>query len=113
MSQFKHHVILNPQIKQKLISKLISEIKKERDGGIVEITQLRQSIQMLVEIGISSKKIYEHEFEKVFIQETQSYYRLESNQYITRHSCYAFLQKAKQRLNEEIDRVLNYLDSSS
>ena len=70
MSQFKHHVILNPQIKHKLISKLISEIKKERDGGLVEITQLRQSIQMLVEIGISSKKIYEHEFEKVFIQET-------------------------------------------
>ena len=38
---------------------------------------------------------------------------MESNQYVTRHSCYAFLQKAKQRLNEELERVLNYLDSSS
>jgi len=48
----------------------MSEIKKERDGGIVEITQLRQVVQMLVEIGISNKKIYENEFEKVFISET-------------------------------------------
>jgi hypothetical protein len=40
-SQFKHHVILNAQIKQKLISKIISEIKKERDGGIADIAQLR------------------------------------------------------------------------
>jgi hypothetical protein len=45
-------VILNPQIKHKLISKLLSEIRKERDGGIVEITQLRAAIQMLVEVGI-------------------------------------------------------------
>lgn len=37
-SQFKHHVILNPVIKHKIISKLLSEIKTERDGGIVEIT---------------------------------------------------------------------------
>jgi len=68
---------------------------------------------MLVEVGISSKKIYENEFEKVFIAETQSYYRMESNSLITSHSCYAFLQKANQRLNEELERVLNYLDSSS
>ena len=38
---------------------------------------------------------------------------MESNQYITNQGCYAYLQKAKQRLNEELERVLNYLDSSS
>ena len=53
VSQFKHHVILNQQIKGKLIQKLLSEIRKERDGGIVEITQLRTAIQMLVEVGFS------------------------------------------------------------
>jgi cullin 3 len=112
-SQFKNHVILNHAIKQKVITKLISEIKKERDGGIVEITQMRSAIQMLVEVGISSKKIYENEFEKIFIHESQNYYRMESNQFITDNSCYSYLQKAKQRLNEELDRLLNYLDSSS
>lgn len=92
---------------------MISEIRCERDGGIVEITQMRSAIQMLVEVGISSKKIYEQEFERVLVQESQNYFRLESNQFITDNSCFAYLQKAKQRLNEELERLLNYLDSSS
>jgi len=82
------------QIKQKLIKRILDEIKKERDGGIVEVTQMRKVIQMLVEVGISSKKIYENEFEKLFVQETQAYYRGESHYYITTHSCFAYLQKA-------------------
>ena len=122
-SQFKHYVILNAQIKQKLVSKLLTEIELERNGGIVETTQMRFTIQMLVELSSgsssnsqivsTSKKLYEHEFEKPFIVETQNYYRQESNHYITGTSCYAYLQRAKQRLNEELDRLLNYLDSSS
>jgi cullin 3 len=31
-SQFKHHVVLHTAIKQKLVSKLISEIRSDRDG---------------------------------------------------------------------------------
>jgi hypothetical protein len=31
---------------------------------------MRAAINMLVEVGIGSKKIYENEFEKVFITET-------------------------------------------
>ena len=60
-----------------------------------------------------SKKLYEQEFERPFIAETQNYYRLESNHYITGSSCFAYLQRAKQRLNEELDRLLNYLDPST
>ena len=50
-SQFKHHVILNQQIRQKLIAKLLSEIEKERNGDIVERSQLKFTIQMLVELS--------------------------------------------------------------
>ena len=60
-----------------------------------------------------TKKLYEHEFERPFITETQNYYKIESNHYITGSSCYAYLCRAKQRLSEELHRLLNYLDSSS
>lgn len=43
-SQFKHQVVLHPQIKQRLISILMKEIKSEREGNIIEKTQLRSSI---------------------------------------------------------------------
>ena len=36
-SQFKHCIVMNAQIKQKLVANIISEIKNERDGGIVDI----------------------------------------------------------------------------
>ncbi len=75
--------------------------------------QLRSAISMLVEVGVSSKKVYEVEFERTFIKETESYYRQESNKLIVDSSCDAFLQIAKKRLNQELDRLLNYLDSSS
>ncbi len=43
-SQFKHHVILNQHIRTKLIQKLLSEIEIERNGGIVDVSQLRATI---------------------------------------------------------------------
>ena len=50
-SQFKHYVILNGQIRTKLVAKLLAEIETERNGGIVEVSQLRLTIQMLVELS--------------------------------------------------------------
>mmetsp|Transcript_4995 Transcript_4995/g.3626 ORF Transcript_4995/g.3626 Transcript_4995/m.3626 type:complete len:103 (-) Transcript_4995:1701-2009(-) len=43
-SQFKHYVVLNPIIKAKFISKVLGEIRTEREGGIVDEQQLRKSI---------------------------------------------------------------------
>ncbi len=37
-SQFKHQVVLQPLIKQRLISILMKEIKSDRDGNIIEKT---------------------------------------------------------------------------
>jgi len=34
---------------------------------------------MLVEVGMQTKKVYENEFEKKFIEETEEYYHSESN----------------------------------
>lgn len=77
-SQFKHHVVLQPQIRNKLISMLLSQIDSERNGHMVEVSQLRQAIQMLVELSsgmaaggvVQNKRLYEVEFEKPFIAET-------------------------------------------
>jgi len=112
-SQFKNQVIMNQEIKQKLIRRILSDIRAERDGHSIERSQLRLSISMLVEVGLSSKKVYEQEFEKPFIKETEEYYKAESNQFIVNNSCPAFLAKAKQRLKEEVDRLLSYLDNST
>jgi len=58
-SQFKNHVILSESIKAKFISKVLSEIRNERLGNISNRVLLRKNISMLVEVGFSSKKLYE------------------------------------------------------
>ena len=58
-SQFKNHVILNVNLKSRLVDLLIKEIKTERDGGVIDKTQIRSAIQMLIEVNKSSRKLYE------------------------------------------------------
>lgn len=80
---------------------------------MIERIYLQKVIEMLIEVGMQSRRIYEQEFESVLIQHTRDYYRNESNLYITQNSCNAYLLKASKRLNEEQDRVNSYLHPSS
>lgn len=43
-SQFKHQVVLDKQIKPKLIELLIKQIRNERDGNMIDKTQIRSAI---------------------------------------------------------------------
>ena len=56
----------------------MKEIRQEREGEVIEKTQIRSSIQMLIEVCKNSRKLYEQEFEKVLLHETAEYYRQES-----------------------------------
>ena len=49
---------------------------------------------MLIEVKKSSRKLYEHEFESVLLQETTDYYKNESLRYIVDHPCSAYIEKA-------------------
>ena len=68
---------------------------------------------MLIEVCKNSRKLYEQEFEKVLLQETADFYKLESQQLITDSSCGSFLEKAHKRLMQEYERVADYLDQTT
>mmetsp|Transcript_34760 Transcript_34760/g.45735 ORF Transcript_34760/g.45735 Transcript_34760/m.45735 type:complete len:151 (+) Transcript_34760:554-1006(+) len=91
----------------------MKEIRHERSGEVIEKTQIRMSIQMLIEVCKNSRKLYEQEFEKVLLQETAEYYKLESQQLIIDSSCASYLEKAHERLMQEYERLASYLDQST
>jgi len=97
-NQFKTHVVQNSQIKKRLTHLLLAEIEKERNGEMVERQNIQKCIQMLIEVGLQSKRIYEQEFEAPLIDQTRDYYRNESNTFISQNSCNAYLIKANTRL---------------
>ena len=112
-SQFKHHVVLHPHIKKKFIGLLLDEIRAERMGQVIEQTQIRSAVHMLIEVGVHSKKVYDCEFEEPLLKETAEFYRQESNQLITESSCGQYIDKANERLRQEYARVANYLSPST
>lgn len=71
-------MVLHPILKQKLVDRLILEIRSERNGQVIEHSQVRSAIHLLIEVGVHSRKIYEDEFEKLLLKETADYYRAES-----------------------------------
>ena len=79
----------------------------------MERTQVRQVIQMLIEVCKNSRKLYEQEFESVLLTETSDYFRLESNALITDTSCAAYLNHAHKRLQQEYERVNSYLSPTT
>ena len=66
-NQFKTHVILNQSIKKKLVNLVLTEIEKERNGEMIERLYTQKVVEMLIEVGMQSKRIYEQEFESVLI----------------------------------------------
>ena len=46
------------------------------------------------------------------MEEALTFYSIESQQFIECCDCGDYLQKSERRLNEEIERVSHYLDSS-
>jgi cullin 3 len=112
-SQFKNHVILYEGIKAKFITKILNEIQQEREGNIVDRTMLRSVITMLVDVGITSKKLYEQEFEGPFIRDTREFYHNYSNSLILKSTCPEFLQVASNRLFLEMELLNNCLDPST
>ena len=62
-----------------MVGLLLVEIEKERNGEFIERVYIQKSVQMLIEVGNGSKRIYEQEFEAPLIQQTRDYFHNESN----------------------------------
>lgn len=50
--QFKNHVILNKSINKKLVSLVLLQIEKERNGETIERIYIQKVVEMLIEVGV-------------------------------------------------------------
>lgn len=57
--------------------------------------------------------VYREHFQRPFIQATVDYYKAESASYLASNSVSDYMKKAEARLQEESDRVSQYLHDSS
>eukprot|EP01135_Chromosphaera_perkinsii_P007936 Nk52_evm8s1073 gene=Nk52_evmTU8s1073 len=106
-------VVRSPKIKEQLVATLLNEIHKERCGEVIERGEIKKACYMLLRLGINSRRVYEEEFENALVQESEAFYRLESQKYIGACDSSEFLKRVESRLKQEADRVAMYLDQGT
>lgn len=107
---WKVHVVRNPTVQDRLLSTLLLSIESERKGEMIDRNLVRSSTKMLIDLGLP---VYQEEFERHFLSSSSKFYKQESQELVSISSCPEYLKHAQRRLNEEVERVQNYLDATT
>lgn len=110
---FRDNVLRYPPIRDCTQSTLLNMVKRERNGEAIDRIAVKNTCQMLMNLGLDSRIVYEEDFERHFLRQSAEFYRLESQDYLKGNSASDYIIKVEQRINEEVERALHYLDSST
>ncbi|KAG8322193.1 Cullin-4A [Homalodisca vitripennis] len=105
---FRHHIVLNTLVQTRTVEGLLMLIEKERQGDTVDRTLLKSLLRML-----SDLQIYQDAFESKFLVATEALYAAEGKRLIQDMEVPEYLHHVDKRLNEEKERLLHYLDTST
>ncbi len=104
---FRLTVWEHPQVKERATDLLMATIASERNGLLTDDRSvLKKTLGMLLELGQSDgSNVYEGDFETLFLAQTQEFYRIESQGYLSQNSATDYVAKAARRLEEEKERA--------
>jgi cullin 1 len=104
----------------KIVQNVLSMIEKERRGESIERYLVETVTKSLVTLGIDTTDfrkqnldVYQSSFERGFLEQTERFYKEESERFVSNHSCTDYLIQAESSLLEEEERVTAYLDPST
>ncbi|KAK7475514.1 hypothetical protein BaRGS_00033270 [Batillaria attramentaria] len=105
---FRTHIISHPVVESRTVDGLLSLIERERCGETVNRQLLKNLLRMLTDL-----QIYQEAFERKFLDATERLYSAEGQQLMQERDVPEYLCHVDKRLNEENERLLYYLDSST
>lgn len=117
--QWKDNVFLPLQHKKKtsLTSALLKLIEAERNGATIDQGLVKKVLDSFISLGLDNSKlnktcldVYEEQFEVPFLDATQRFYERESELFLGANRLSDYLKKVEERLQEEEDRVVAYLN---
>ncbi|KYQ92686.1 cullin [Tieghemostelium lacteum] len=104
---FKHYLLKFPDLVRKVNIGLLENIQKERNGDRIDSDLMHSLVKMLTALQIYNT------FENEFLIETDKYYTIEGGQYMNDNEVPEYLKHTQDRVNEEYDRSIRYLDPST
>ncbi|CAG8523652.1 5982_t:CDS:10 [Diversispora eburnea] len=101
----------------RLMYQIFEMIRRDRDGEDTVPDVVTDVINSLVELNFQTEKqqlhLYQEEFEKPYLKMTRQYYERESAAVIANGSISQYMNKACERLNQEVARNKKYCHESS
>lgn len=113
LNLFRDHVVRYGCIRDHLRDTLLSYVRRERRGEVIDRLAVRHACQMLIELGIESRAVYQEDFERPFLQESAEFYKMESQRFLEQNSVAVYIKKVEMRINEEAERAKHYLDKGT
>lgn len=110
---FRDLVVRYGNIRDHLCQTLLTLVRRERKGEVVDRMAIRNACQMLMILGINTTSVYEEDFEKPFLEESAEFYKLEGQKFLAENSASVYIQKVEARINEESERAKHYLDPTT
>ncbi|KAJ3447898.1 cullin-3a-related [Anaeramoeba flamelloides] len=113
MQQWREKVLLQENIKDRLLKMLLGLIHMERNSEVIDRVLMKSLIQMYLEVSNKELDFYVTEFEEKFLLTSARFYHVESQDFISSNTCSTYLKKVSLRLKEESFRVAHYLSKST
>ncbi|RIB05755.1 Cullin [Gigaspora rosea] len=102
-------------IQTHLLDVLLNQILLERENEIIDRSNIKASMDMLLELTDTSAKdsVYATDFEGRFLETSAEYYRVEGQMLVGECDAPEYMKKVEKRLNEEEQRVRHYLSQTT
>ncbi|EGC37232.1 hypothetical protein DICPUDRAFT_46683 [Dictyostelium purpureum] len=102
-------------LKNKLSVSLLSIIKNDRTGDSANLQVLSDSLECYVQLGPEKNKleIYQSCFENQFLSETETFYKVESQDFIEKNGVSEYMRHVYNRISQETNRVNKYMPIST
>lgn len=113
LNLFRDHVINDPPIRDHLKFTLLDQVAKERRGETIESLQIKNACEMLIQLGIEKRVVYEEIFELPFLERSAEFYRGESIRYLRENCASTYIREVEKRIEEESQRAKRYLDQDT
>jgi len=106
---FRDLVVKHGRIRDRVSQTLLSLVRRERQGKVVDRMAIKNTCEMLLAQGINSRSVYEDYFEKPFLDESAEFFKLESQILLAENDASVYLQKVETRMQEELERARDCL----
>ncbi|XP_055371842.1 cullin-3 isoform X2 [Condylostylus longicornis] len=110
---FKEQIVRHRPIQEHLRETLLGMVMAERNGEVINHLAIKNACQMLMSLGINTRTVYEEDFERPFLAQSASFYKIESQKFLAENNASVYIKKVESRIQEESARAALYLDKDT